>query len=147
MSTSGTGAAIDHWLALQLRDVHGTTLAGPLFAGSHLASLVRRFDCSDAPDTGIVRLIALLAALAAVVIAAVIPASYFLVAQARLRGEIEVGAQLYAADVTEAAQQIPGCGMRWPGAHVTQGWTVSASVIALQRTQRMPHWTAGECSR
>jgi len=107
MSTSGTGAAIDHWLALRLRDVHGTTLAGPLFAGSHLASLVRRFACSDAPDTGIVRLIALLAALAAVVIAAVIPASYFLVAQARLRGEIEVGAQLYAADVTEAAQQNP----------------------------------------
>ncbi len=52
-------------------------------------------------------LITLLAALAALVVAAVIPGSYFLAAQARVRGEIESGARLYAGDVADAAQQNP----------------------------------------
>jgi diguanylate cyclase (GGDEF)-like protein len=52
-------------------------------------------------------LITLLAALAALVTVIVIPASYFFAAQARLQGEIHAGARLYAADVTDAAQQNP----------------------------------------
>jgi diguanylate cyclase (GGDEF)-like protein len=54
-----------------------------------------------------VRLITLLAGLAAVAIVVILPTSYFLVAQARLRGEVEIGAQLYAAHVTDEARQNP----------------------------------------
>jgi diguanylate cyclase (GGDEF)-like protein len=102
MSTSATEAALARSLASLPGDHRDA-----FFASSCLASYVRHLISSDAPDTGIVRLITLLAALAAVVIAGVIPAAYFFAAQARLRGEIEAGAQLYAADVTEAAQQNP----------------------------------------
>jgi diguanylate cyclase (GGDEF)-like protein len=54
-----------------------------------------------------VRLITLLAGLAAVTIAVVLPTSCFLVAQARLRGEVEIRAQLYAAQVEEEARENP----------------------------------------
>ena len=102
MSTLVTQAATDCGLASRPGDHRGAPLASWRLV-SHVLSLIS----PDSPDTAIVRLITLLAALAAVVIAAVIPASYFLAAQARLRGEIEAGAPLYAADVTDAAQQNP----------------------------------------
>ena len=77
------------------------------FGKPAVLGLVRRIVRPGAPATGIVFVITLLAALAAVVIAGVIPAAYFLAAQARMRGEIDTGAQAYAADVIEAAQQNP----------------------------------------
>jgi GGDEF domain-containing protein len=54
-----------------------------------------------------VRLITLRAALAAAASAAVLPAAWFLAAEARLRGEVEIQAQLYASDVAEEARQNP----------------------------------------
>lgn len=52
-------------------------------------------------------MITVLAALAAVTIAAVMPASWFLAAQARLRGEVEIRAQLYATQVADEARTNP----------------------------------------
>jgi hypothetical protein len=54
-----------------------------------------------------VRMITLLAALAATTIAAIVPVSCFLAAEARLRGEVEVRAQHFANDVVEEARQNP----------------------------------------
>ena len=54
-----------------------------------------------------VRLITFLAALAALAIAAILPISCFLVAEAQLRGEVEIRAQLYASQVAEEARQNP----------------------------------------
>ena len=54
-----------------------------------------------------VRLITWLAALAAVTTAATVPVSCFLVARARLRGEIEMHALLYAGQVAEEARRNP----------------------------------------
>ncbi len=54
-----------------------------------------------------VRMITLLAALAAVMIAAAPPVSYFLAAQARLRGALEIQTQLYASQVADEARQNP----------------------------------------
>lgn len=102
MSSSGTESAIDSVLSPHLRADH---TAPPTSA--HASSRIRRLACRGAPDTGIVFLITFFAALAALVIAAVIPGSYFLAAQARVRGEIESGARLYAGEVAEAAQQNP----------------------------------------
>jgi diguanylate cyclase (GGDEF)-like protein len=62
---------------------------------------------ANAPSAGMVHMITLLAAFAAVTIAAVLPVSCFLAAQARLRGEIEINVQLYASEVAEAARQSP----------------------------------------
>ena len=59
------------------------------------------------PNAGMVRMITLLAALAATTIAAIVPVSCFLAAQARLRGEVEIRAQHYASDVAEEARQNP----------------------------------------
>ncbi len=59
------------------------------------------------PNAGVVRMITLLAALAATTIAAIVPVSCFLAAQARLRGEVEINAQHYASDVAEEARQNP----------------------------------------
>src|SRR5215475_9168067 len=102
MSSSGTQAVVGRWLASGPCDERGTHLAS-----SHLVGRLRSLLCPDAPDSGMVWLITLLAALAALVTVIVIPASYFFAAQARLQGEIHAGARLYAADVTEAAQQNP----------------------------------------
>jgi diguanylate cyclase (GGDEF)-like protein len=54
-----------------------------------------------------VRMITLLSALAATTIAAIVPVSCFLAAEARLRGEVELSAQHYASEVTEEARQNP----------------------------------------
>ncbi len=54
-----------------------------------------------------VRVITLLAALAATTIAAIVPVSCFLAAEARLRGEVEIRAQHYANDVADEARQNP----------------------------------------
>ena len=59
------------------------------------------------PTANMVRLITLRAALAAAASAAVLPAAWFLAAEARLRGEVEIQAQLYASDVAEEARQNP----------------------------------------
>src|ERR1700722_3407188 len=101
MSSSETQATVDRWPASRSR-AEQTPLAS-----WYPVNLLRRLVCPAAPDSGMVYLITLLAALAAMVTVVVIPASYFFAAQARLQGEIETGAQLYAADVTGAAQQNP----------------------------------------
>ena len=59
------------------------------------------------PNAGMVRMITLLAALAATTIAAIVPVSCFLAAEARLRGEVEISAQHYASEVVEEARQNP----------------------------------------
>jgi diguanylate cyclase (GGDEF)-like protein len=59
------------------------------------------------PNAGMVRVITLLAAFAAMTIAAIMPVSCFLAAQARLRGEVEISAQHYASKVAEEARQNP----------------------------------------
>lgn len=59
------------------------------------------------PNAGMVHMITFLAALAALTIAAVVPVSWFLTADARLRGEIEIDAQLYAHKAAEEARQNP----------------------------------------
>jgi diguanylate cyclase (GGDEF)-like protein len=59
------------------------------------------------PNAGMVRMITLLAALAATTIAAIVPVSCFLAAEARLRGEVEISAQHYASEVAEEARQNP----------------------------------------
>ena len=58
-------------------------------------------------NSSMVRLITLLAALAALAIAATLPASCFLAAQARLRGEVEIQAQAYSRLVADEARQNP----------------------------------------
>jgi diguanylate cyclase (GGDEF)-like protein len=102
MSISSTESAIDSLLSSRLR----ADRTAPR-TSAHASGRIRRLACRGAPDTGIVFLITFFAALAALVIAAVIPGSYFLAAQARVRGEIESGARQYAGDVAEAAQQNP----------------------------------------
>ncbi|PPQ32224.1 hypothetical protein CCS01_15875 [Rhodopila globiformis] len=77
---------------------------------SGLARLpVHAAGSDDAATTSatVVRLISLLAGLAAMTIAVIVPIAWFLVADARLRGEVEVQAQLYAGDVVEEARQNP----------------------------------------
>jgi diguanylate cyclase (GGDEF)-like protein len=59
------------------------------------------------PNARTARMITLLAAFAAMTIAAVVPVSYFLAAQARLRGELEISAHYYASQVAEEARQNP----------------------------------------
>ncbi|MFL5256885.1 MAG: hypothetical protein ACJ8AI_29125 [Rhodopila sp.] len=59
------------------------------------------------PSAIMVRLISLLTGLAAATIAAIVPAAWFLVAEARLRGEVEFHAQLYATQVAQEARQNP----------------------------------------
>jgi hypothetical protein len=59
------------------------------------------------PNAGMVRMITLLAALAATTIAAIVLVSCFLAAEARLRGEVEISAQHYASEVAEEARQNP----------------------------------------
>src|SRR6185437_4354691 len=68
---------------------------------------VRGFFTNDAPTASMVHLITLLAALAAFAIAAALPTAWFFAAKAGLRGEVEIRAQLYAAQVGEAARQDP----------------------------------------
>jgi hypothetical protein len=59
------------------------------------------------PNASMVRMITLLAALAVAMTAAIPPVSYFLAAQARLRGEVEIQTQLYASQVADEARQNP----------------------------------------
>ena len=68
---------------------------------------MQRTAVAGTPNASMVRLITLLAALAAMAIAAILPASWFLAAQARLRGEVEIHAQLYASHVADEARQNP----------------------------------------
>jgi diguanylate cyclase (GGDEF)-like protein len=60
------------------------------------------------PNASMVRMITLVATLAAVIIAAVPPFSYFLAAHAHLRGEVEIQTQLFASQVADEARQNPG---------------------------------------
>jgi diguanylate cyclase (GGDEF)-like protein len=62
---------------------------------------------TSVPNAGMVRMITLLAAFAAIAIAAIIPISCFIAAQARLRGEVEISAQDYASRVAQEARQNP----------------------------------------
>jgi diguanylate cyclase (GGDEF)-like protein len=68
---------------------------------------LRRIGARETPSLNMVRLITWLAALAAVTTAATVPVSCFLVARARLRGEIEMHALLYAGQVAEEARRNP----------------------------------------
>jgi diguanylate cyclase (GGDEF)-like protein len=72
-----------------------------------LLGSVRGLFTTDAPTASVVRLITLLAALAAFAIAAALPTAWFFAARAGLRGEVEIRAQLYAAQIGEAARQDP----------------------------------------
>ena len=74
---------------------------------AHICNRMQRTAVTAAPNASMVRLITLLAALAAAATAAVLPAAWFLAAEARLRGEVEIRAQLYASDVAEEARQNP----------------------------------------
>ncbi len=67
----------------------------------------RRIAISGSPTAGMVGLITLLAALAALAIAVIVPISWFLVAQAHLRAEVDIHAQLYATRVAEEARRNP----------------------------------------
>jgi diguanylate cyclase (GGDEF)-like protein len=66
-----------------------------------------RTTIAGTPNASMVRMITLLAALAAVMIAAAPPVSYFLAAQARLRGAVEIQNQLYASQAADEARQNP----------------------------------------
>jgi diguanylate cyclase (GGDEF)-like protein len=81
---------------------------------------------ADTPDAGIVQMITLLAALAALTIAIILPIAGFLVVQARLRGEVEIRAQLYAGQVAEEARQNP---MLW---NALAGSTVEPGLDSLE---------------
>jgi diguanylate cyclase (GGDEF)-like protein len=72
-----------------------------------MAESLPRAAIPGTPNASMVRTITLLAALAAVMIAAVPPASYFLAAQARLGGAVEIQTQLYAGEVADEARQNP----------------------------------------
>ncbi len=72
-----------------------------------LRGLIHGLFASEAPTANMVRLITLLAALAAFAIAAALPTAWFFAAKAGLRGEVEIRAQLYAAQVGEAARKDP----------------------------------------
>ena len=76
-------------------------------AYARIFKVPRRTAIAGTPNAGMVGLITLLAALAAIAIAAIVPVSLFLVAQAHLRGEIEIDAQLYANRVADEARQNP----------------------------------------
>ncbi len=78
-----------------------------LIVHAYLHARMQRTAVAAAPNTSMVRLITLLAALAAAASAAVLPTAWFLAAEARLRGEVEIRAQLYASDVAEEARQNP----------------------------------------
>src|SRR5216684_223988 len=66
-----------------------------------------RIGIPGTPNDRIVRMITLLAALAAVTIAAIVPISWFMAAQSRLRGELEIHARIYASEVADEARQNP----------------------------------------
>ena len=68
---------------------------------------LQRIGGQEAPSFNMVRLITLLAAVAAATTAVIVPASCFLVAQARLRGEVEIRALVYAGQVAEEARRNP----------------------------------------
>ena len=59
------------------------------------------------PNASMVRMITALAILGAVTIAAVLPVSWFVAVEARVRGEAEIQAQHYTREVTEEARQNP----------------------------------------
>ena len=61
----------------------------------------------DTPNTAMVRMMTMLAALAAVMIAAIVPVSWFLAAKAGLLGEVEIHAHVYLLQVEEEARQNP----------------------------------------
>ena len=67
----------------------------------------RRIAVGTVPNTGMVRVITALAALAALTTAAVVPVSWFFAAEARLQGEAEIRAQIYLIEVAQEAQQNP----------------------------------------
>jgi hypothetical protein len=66
-----------------------------------------RNDDTGTTSATVVRLISLLAGFAAMTIAVIVPIAWFLVAEARLRGEVEIQAQLYADKVADEARQNP----------------------------------------
>ena len=78
-----------------------------LVVHAYLHARMQRTAVAAAPNASMVHLITLLAALAAAASAAVLPAAWFLATEARLRGEVEIRAQLYASDVAEEARQNP----------------------------------------
>jgi diguanylate cyclase (GGDEF)-like protein len=74
---------------------------------ARLSARAARNDDTGTTSATVVRLISLLAGLAAMTIAVIVPIAWFLVAEARLRGEVEIQAQLYADKVADEARQNP----------------------------------------
>ena len=78
-----------------------------LMARAYIYDRMQRTAVAATPNASMEHLITLLAALAAAASAAVLPTAWFLASEARLRGEVEIRAQLYASDVAEEARQNP----------------------------------------
>jgi hypothetical protein len=68
---------------------------------------LRQATSAGWPNASMVRMITALAILGAVTIAAVLPVSWFVAVEARVRGEAEIQAQHYTREVTEEARQNP----------------------------------------
>ena len=100
-------AAADHPSANSVTAVFAQWRHPFLIARAYVRNRMRRTAAAAAPNASMVHLITLLAALAAAASAAVLPTAWFLAAEARLRGEVEIRAQLYASDVAEEARQNP----------------------------------------
>ena len=88
------------------------------------------------PNAGMVRMITLLAALAAATIAAIVPVSCFLAAEARLRGEVEISAQHYASEVAEEARQNPALWNALADSSQGKHWTIWRSDVNWMQTVR-----------
>jgi diguanylate cyclase (GGDEF)-like protein len=59
------------------------------------------------PSAGVIRTLTVLATLSAVTIATIIPAAWYFVAEARLRGDVEVRARVFADRVADEARRNP----------------------------------------
>ncbi len=87
----------------------------------YTSGLARRMAIGKTPTAGMTRMITLLAGLAALTIAAVVPLSWYLAAHSRLRGEVEVHAQMFAYRVEREAQQNPAFWNALAGSVVVNG--------------------------
>jgi hypothetical protein len=85
-----------------------------------------------------VRMITLLAAFAAMTIAAIMPVSCFLAAQARVRGEVEINAELYARRSRRKRDKIPRSGTPSLTVRQMKHWTTWGSAARWFRMHRTP---------
>ena len=83
---------------------HWNTLKGAI---EHFFTARTPKTIQDTPNVGMVRMMTMLAGLAAVMIALIVPISWFLAARAGLLGEVQIHAHVFLLQVEDEARQNP----------------------------------------